>query len=294
MNDLPPTGSVAISTVLGTFFPEGGQPIGQSDKAQFAVASKWQELGGGAPFGEVHGVFGGMPHGYMTELLGRAAAAGEQVGLSLTLIRDAEFWRDLAIDTRSESRRAIAGRALAESSGLWAVSTGHAVVNVVARVIRAHKWSVYIDKKLGWDGPPAPFADAPGSNLSLNGDTVKTLARAARETGETPLLELVQPLRDLLQQPEWKALALRRDTGYHRWRPQSIDGGVPNTNPWVDEGNGSLTLSVGISSGYVPPALEPLVAEARAGHDSLSLAMSEIFTRLPKAMTSSGIGMWQT
>jgi hypothetical protein len=287
-----PNESLAIGAVIGTFFPDRGQALDEADIGRFHVSLKWQNLTLVAQLAEVRGIMAGMPIGYMAELFGRAAAAREQLGLALTAVRDAEVWRDTAPEPGQENMRNLAGRALAESSGLWSVSAGHALVNVVARVVRAHRWSTHVDKKFGWDGPPEPNVTSRQSNLSLNPEIVKALRRAASETEETPLKSFVEPLVHLVKSPAWEALTLRRDIGYHRWRPQSIDGGALTRSPWVDEGRGTMSLSLGLSSGHVPPTVEDLVAESRDGHNALSSAMNEILARLPEALKSAGIDLW--
>lgn len=285
--------SVTVGAVLGTFFPDGGKPIDEADNGLFQVSLKWQNLAAVAQLAEVHGILAGMPLGYMAELLGRAAAAGEQLGLALTAVRDAEVWHDIEPEHGQENRRAIAGRALAESSGLWSISTGHAVANVVARVVRGHSLSTHLDKAFKWDGPPEPYGMSRYSNLSLNDGTVKALARAASATAAPPLKSLVDPLVHLLESPAWAALTLRRDIGYHRWRPQSIEGGASTKSPWMYESRGTMSLSLGPSPGHVPPTVENLVAESRAGHDALSSAMADILARLPEALKSVGVGIWK-
>lgn len=287
--------SRVVAVALGSLFPgDGGKPIEDTDRNQFKVSSDWQLLAAHAQFAEPRGVLAGMPRGYMAEMLGRAAAAGEQLGLALTAIRDAEVWQDITPEPGQENRRILAGRALAEASALWSISTGHAAANVVARVVRAHSDATHLDKALRWNGPPEPFVHTRDSNLSLNAETVKSLSRAARESAEPPLSALVAPLRALVADRNWGALTLRRDVGYHRWRPQSIEGGALTTNPWVDTGEHTLSLSVGITSGHVPPILESLVQESRAGYDALSTAMGEVFDALPAAMISANIGIWKT
>lgn len=54
-----------------------------------------------------------------------------------------------------------------------------------------------------------------------------------------------------------------------------------------------MSLSLGLSPGHVPPTVENLVAESRAGHDALSSAMADVLARLPEAMKSVGIGIWK-
>lgn len=285
--------SRVVAVALGSFFPgDSGKPVNESDREQFTVAIDWQQLATVAQFAEPRGVLAGMPRGYMAEVIGRAAAAGEQLGLALTAIRDAEVWESLTPEAHQENRQIMAGRALAEASGLWSISTAHAAVNVVARVLRAHKSTIHLDKQFKWNGPPAPFSTEPFSNLSLNAATVKALRRAARESIEAPLEALVSPLSRLVVDAHWKALTDRRDVGYHRWRPQSIEGGALTTNPWVEEDDNTMSLSVGVSTGHVPPTLHELVTESRAGYNALSTTMRNIHASLPAAMVAAGIGVW--
>jgi hypothetical protein len=283
--------SVVTGVAISTFFPEGGNPVVKTDERQFTTSLKWQKLGELTNIAEVRGVLAGMPQGYMAETLGRAAAAGEQFGLALTAVRDAEVWRDMVPADGQENRRVMAARGLAEASGLWSVSSGHAVVNVVARVVRIHTLSVSMDAKLRWSGPPEPFASARNSNLSLNVSTVNAIAAAAAATGESDLKAIVNPLTTLLRSAAWEALTLQRDVGYHRWRPQSVEGGAPTSNPWSEE-DGGYSMLFGMSGGHVPPLVRDVVAESRDGHDSLAIAMSDVFDALPKAMISAGVGMW--
>jgi hypothetical protein len=284
-----PEESVPISAVTASFFPDGGQPFDDASKAQALIPRKLQDLGALTLPLEMQGILAGLPHGYVAEIVGRTAAAGEQLGLAFTAVRDAEVWLWASIDPEQESRRAIAGRALAEAAGLWSISAGHAAANVVARIIRAHKGAVYLDKALGWNGWPAPFVETRETNLSLNKDTVKKLRRAARETGEGSLVDLAEPLGQLVAGDAWVALEERRHVGYHRWRPQSLVGGVATINPWVDHGDGTLSMEAGHHSGHTPPTLKAVVTEAREGYDALSDAMEAVLQAFAPALASVGV-----
>ncbi|MEJ1816066.1 hypothetical protein [Clavibacter michiganensis] len=292
--DQEPPNSKLSSAVIGTLFPgDSGQPFTNADQEQLSVSQDWQMLGALYEFAELHGVTKGLPNGYLADLLGRAGAGGEQLGLAFAARRDSEVWRHTTPEPKQEARRNIAGRAMAEASGLWALSAGHAATNVVARVVRIHKGSTRLDKDLNWTGLPVPFDHGRFANLSLNFATVKHIRRAAATTGESDLAALVEPLSLLARSPAWLALVARRDIGYHRLRPQSIEGGVPSQSPWVtDESSGTLTLSVSTFSNYVPPALEDIVDEAVAGYDALSSSMRKIRDRLPAAMRAAGVPLW--
>lgn len=128
-----PRGRVAAA-VVGTLSPgDVGKPFTDEDRGQAMISHDWQMLGAQYEWAELHGVTRGLPHGYFADLLGRAAAAGEQLGLAFAALRDAEVWRDAAVEPSSASRRTIAGRAMADASGHWAVSAGRAAVNVALR-----------------------------------------------------------------------------------------------------------------------------------------------------------------
>ena len=295
MSDQKSKGAV-VASVVGTLSPgDVGKPFTDMDRVRAMVSHDWQMLGAQYEWAEIHGVSKGLPHGYFADLLGRAAAAGEQLGLAFAALRDAEVWRDTATEPATANHRNIAGRAVAEASGLWAVSAGHAVVNVVARVIRIHREAAVLDTKLRWTGLPAPFDSGRLANLSLNPETVKYILAAAGQTGEGALTDLVEPLDDLVRSAAWAALVARRDAGYHRLRPQSIEGGVPSVNPWVtDKAAGTLTLSVLTFSDYVPPVLEEVVAETHAGYEALSSAMRDVHDRVPAALRAAGVPIWRT
>ncbi|WP_146232806.1 MULTISPECIES: hypothetical protein [unclassified Curtobacterium] len=295
MSQQHPKGPVVAAVVSSLSPGDTGKPFTAVSRASAMVSHDWQMLGAQYEWAEIHGVTRGLPHGYFADLLGRAAAAGEQLGLAFAALRDGEVWRDARVDDASESRRSMAGRAMAEASGLWAVSAGHAAVNVVARVVRIHSGAAGLDKKLRWTGLPVPFDAGRTANLSLNVETVKHLKQAALRTGESALVDLVVPLEGLTSNSAWTALLARRDAGYHRLRPQSVQGGVPSANPWAaDQTVGALTLSASTFSTYLPPLLEDVVDETAAGFEALVSAMRIILERLPEALRAAGVPIWRT
>lgn len=111
--------SHVAAVVLGSLFAgDGARPVGEADFSRAKIASQWQLLAQYAELAEMRGMLAGMKPGYMAEVFGRAAAAGEQLGLALTATRDAEAWQALTPDPKERNRRAMAGRALAEASAL--------------------------------------------------------------------------------------------------------------------------------------------------------------------------------
>lgn len=285
----------AVAAVIGSLSPgDVGKGFTPSDQALAQIPHDWQILGASYPWAELHGAINGLPNGYAADLIGRAAAAGEQLTLAFAAVRDAEVWQDTEVPMAEENRRNMAGRAMAEASGLWAVSAGHAITNVAARIVRLHTAASSLDKKLKWLGAPAPFDPGREANLSINSKTVNAILNAAKLTTEPALIALVRPLHTLVGSTAWQATTARRDAGYHRLRPQSLDGGVPTQNPWTESDNtGSATMSVYEAASYTPPALEDVVAEARAGYDALSLCMDQMLDSLPKALSAAGVPIFK-
>jgi len=289
-----PRAAQVAAAVISTLAPDGGgKPFAEADQPLFEVARAWQMRGAQHQWGEAHGAVGGMPLGYISDLLARAAAGGEQLALAFAALKDAEQWRDTSVEPKSASRRSLAGRALAEVAGLWSLSAGHAAVNVVARVVCIPERALEMGK-MRWSGLPTPFDMNPRVNLSLSRDTTKYIRAAARKTGDAALKDLVAPLTQLVSHPDWKKLVDRRHTASHRLRPQSIAGGVPHQNPWVtDEATGGMAMSFLASSDYVPPDLEDVVMEAGAGYQVLSLAMRDVNDQLPAALKAVGVPLWR-
>lgn len=295
MTQEEPRGPVHAA-LIGTLSPDGGgKSFSQADRQRMKVPHDWQLLGAQHEWADLHGVAKGLPPGYIHDLLGRAAAAGEQLAIAFAALRDAEVWRDTDEEPDGDTRRSMSGRAMAEMCGIWAVSAGHAAINVVARVVRIHGDAKKLETKLGWATFPKPFDSGRSANLSVNPETVKHLIGAARQTGEIALVELIEPFGVLVKDGNWLALVARRDAGYHRLRPQSISGGVPSESSWqVDHVTGDLTISVAEYNAHVPPKLEKVVAEVEAGYEALSRAMREVHGRLPRALVATGVPLWKT
>jgi len=241
----------------------------------------------------MHGVVNGLPRGYVSDLLARAAAGGELLGLAFAALMDAEQWLEDSVDPKSASRRSLAGRGLAEVSGLWSLSAGHAAVNVAARVVCIPQGALNLGKG-SWTSLPTPFDQTPQANLSLNPKTVARVVAAAEQTGEIALRDFVAPLKRLVVNPAWEALVERRHVGYHRLRPQTLAGGVPARSPWrIDESTGYPTMSIKMTTDHVPPELEKIVMEAAAGYDALCSAMGDVNDRLPAAIRAAGVPLWR-
>ena len=101
-------------------------------------------------------------------------------------------------------------------------------------------------------------------------------------------------LAELIVDPRWIALDNRRSTDFHRWRPQSVAGGVPQTNPWEPLPNGQHVMTVRVSNGYTVPDDEALVREADHALDALADAMDQWLEQFPLVTRDLGVPLFAT
>ena len=71
---------------------------------------------------------------------------------------------------------------------------------------------------------------------------------------------------------------------FHRWRPQSVDGGVATSNPWEQTADGNFQLTMYATSQHQPPDTEEVVQEASDGLEALAEAMSDWLAAWPDAI----------
>jgi hypothetical protein len=124
------------AVVLRTLFPGVSPgPMVKPYPLAVATAIEWQNAGASATFSELYGTLAGAPQGRTSELVGRIASAGEQLGLAWTAEQDARRWLEPG------QRRGgwdVAARSLAEVTGYYAMSAGHGLANVTVRTLLLH------------------------------------------------------------------------------------------------------------------------------------------------------------
>ncbi len=185
MSGRPPEARVAAA-VISTLAPDGGgRRFTDADRARAAVPHAWQMRGAQSHWSEIHGVANGLPRGYVSDLLARAASGGELLVLAFAALMDAEQWLEANGDPTSVSRRSLVGRGLAEASGLWSLSAGHAAVNVAARVVCISEGALSLEKG-SRTSLPTLFDQTLQANLSLNPKTIACVVAAAEQTGDRP------------------------------------------------------------------------------------------------------------
>lgn len=250
-----PDESVITAMALPTFQPPAALPMETPRLVGAALAQsfRWQSRVQGIDIGEIAATSAGIEHGRMAELRVDQGNAGEQVGLAATAARDFHRWLastpgDLvnwggpAPELPAPSfatMRGMGARAAAEQIAHYCVSTAHVLGNLTLRAflidpdaqsLLRDDEGLYVDA----EGFP-PFTDKRGTRPSFNGQLLSNLRKEARYQRDDDLTTLVETLGRLISDDAWVAMTSRRNEDYHRFRPQSVPGGVPNVNPWTRE-----------------------------------------------------------
>ena len=284
--------------VLRTLF--SGVKSGLSGSGQGpieAVAMDWQTRGTQASFIEMHTITRGAAQGRGFELIGRVAAAGEQLGLAGTALLEAKRW--LEADRKVERGADMAMRALAEMTGYYAMSAGHGLINVTLRsLLLSPVCTAEIantqPKRYRRAGGFPPFSTSPDAWLFFNPKEIQYLQPAVTAAKDPSVNQWFDILPQLITDPRWEALTVRRHEDFHRWRPQSISGGVEPKNPWTTEPGGASSLQIGVKGQYKPLDPAGLVTEAEAGLQALNEAMDAWMTAWPTALKGLGCPIFKT
>lgn len=244
------------------------------------VAFDFQRVGVDAAFSEMQSVVNGIEQNRATELVGRIAAAGEQLALAGAAFRDVRAWQ-----LRGDQNAAVAGRALAEIVGYFSYGAAHGLINATARLFAMENRSreSFIKQGRGSssnEGFP-PFGTKPGHWISFNSRSINSVRDATRHHLEAA--GLIEALSTLDADPAWAAMVDRRHNDFHRWRPQTTSAGVAPVSQWRDAGEGVQSLVVYESNVYSPETSETFAREASLGLESLTKAMEAWIGLYPTA-----------
>jgi hypothetical protein len=184
---------------------------------------------------------------------------------------------------------------MAEMSGYYSVSAGHGLANVTVRVLHVHSAAAFVlDRDFKRAAGFAPFVDDFGSWVSLNSEAAKSMVRAAEATKVPVAITMAGLLIQLLNDPRWSALHNRRNQDFHRWRGQSLIGGVPPRSPWKPLADGSSVLTVRAVPEHVPLEVTELVEEAAAGLYTLADSMHHWEVGLADSLRELGVPVWKS
>ncbi len=256
------------------------------------TAINWQELGAHAQWAELHGATKGAVEGRMSELMGRAAVGGEQLGLAWTLDQELQRW-DI-IGAAGHSGRSMATRALAEMCGYYLLAAAHGLGNLTVRTLMLSRpAAAVLNIKLSSAKGFPPFSEDRAAWPPLNSKMASAAKYAALASGEGAAVDLAQVILDLLAAPRWIALVNRRDTDFHRWRPQGLPtGGVPQRSLWDRPQPGTRILSGGASF-YDPVDHEELCRIAGDALDELGEAMKKWLDMWSAVLAALGVGVFK-
>jgi hypothetical protein len=284
-----------VAQVLGrlTWTPRGtALPAVPDDRLPVQqVALEWQQLGARAQFLELHGYTRGAPEGRISELVGRCASCGEQLGLAWTMDQELQRW---LVAGRAEPGFAMACRALAEMCGYFLLSAAHGLANLTVRTLTL---SPDADAVLRRHRPKAagfqPFSDRRDAWPPLTGKLAEETIEAARTTRMSSVVELCEVLVDLTADSDWRAVEQRRHGDYHRWRPQGLpSGGVPTRSLWTRPSPGVMRLS-GSAHFYELVDIDEVVGVVGRGLRTLADAMRTWYAAWPVALRDLGVPLFK-
>jgi hypothetical protein len=256
-----------------------------------ATALEWQTAGVQAQWLEIHGVLKGAGEGRVSELVGRAAAAGEQLGLAWTLDQELQRWYAAADDHPGLS---MAARALAEMCGYYVLSAAHGLGNITVRTLAVNEASA---KELDQRRPRAqgfpPFSERREAWPPFTRALAMDARAAGRATGEPSVNALCDVLVNLVEDARWNDMERQRHDDYHRWRVQGLPGGtVPRRSLWDRPSAGSMRLSGG-GNFYEPVDHRALATIAGDALDALGDAMARWDALWPAALRDLGLPLFK-
>jgi hypothetical protein len=283
--------SVIRAMLLPSFFA-GGDITGPPDalKEQWLTAKRWQLRGSFWDVEESRATHRGIEPDRMTELVGRMAAAGEELGLACTASLEARRWADRR---PGDDMLPMAARAMTDMSTHYALLVGHGLMNVTVRTVHLRNKQVYGGASYPyWKAARAvPFDRTRGSWPAITPSNAAELVKDALATGVPELEELARLVRALSVEPSWRASVERRNTEFHRLRPQSIDGGVPQRAPW-EKHEGHIEMHFGDPRNPFTPDTSELMKEADAALAALAGTMATWLDTWDRALAALQVKEW--
>ncbi|WP_350350646.1 hypothetical protein ABS642_14395 [Microbacterium sp. A8/3-1] len=275
-----PREGTQVAAVLSTLFSTQKISAKETDRHIAKVAHAWQVVGSDAQIAELHATLNGVQEGRAVEIFGRAASAGEQLGLALTLRLDARRWMEKANDREIH----LPVRALAEMQGYYTLASAAGLANVILRMgllnddIRTRIEARWTNNK-GFH----PFSADRNDWIQFS-EKAFTTVRESIDAANVPELQAsADALLRLRKDARWNDLDARRAEDYHQWRPQSVAGGVPAESFWRALADGTRTATFPPAD-YVLPDLSEVCAESDAALELLADTANEVLGRFPAAM----------
>lgn len=266
--------STTIALVPPTLVPVIPLPPTPREEYISATALELQKTGG-TP--DTTGVFVFVHLGpewvdRVTEILGRVGSAGEQLAIALATNRDARRWTAPDASGWNAQFATMAVRAQAEMTAMWTLSAAHGLANAFVRMLLLNPDAAKVvnDARPMANGFP-PFSEDQAAWVSFERTILKVARKAAVASGSPAAVIAATELSALLGDQRWTALLDLRNVGFHRWRPQTVDGGTPKASSVSISGT-SRSISVGIGPSNVAPDIGTTLKIVEAGLDLFSKA----------------------
>ncbi|MFI8594650.1 hypothetical protein ACIGCK_09530 [Microbacterium sp. NPDC078428] len=267
----PPT---LVALVLPSLVPVPPYPATLREQKISEIARELQKTSGSSDLAGMAGLIHLGPEWVdrIAEILGRIGSAGEQLALALATNRDARRWT-AADAAASDPQHATMGvRAQAEMTAMWTLSAAHGLANALVRLLRLNDDArKSIDAVFPKAGGFPPFSENPSAWVSFEPNVMKATRQAATASGSPAAIKVAKTLSDLFGDNRWAKFLELRNVGFHRWRPQSVDGGTPKTSS-VTVSGGSHSIEIGIGPMNIAPDMETVLQVAEAGLDLFSSA----------------------
>jgi hypothetical protein len=242
---------------------------------QIAEVSKELQKTGGIPDSTGAAVFihlGAEWVDRVNEIFGRVGSTGEQLGLALASNRDARRWTAEEASDWNQQYATMAARAQAEMTAMWTLSAAHGLANALVRLLWLNETArTIIDGGFPKAGGFPPFSEQQNAWVSFEPTAMKTARKAAAASPSPAAVAAAKALSDLFGDNRWNQFLELRNIGFHRWRPQSVDGGTPKASSMSVMGS-TQSITVGVGPSNVAPDIESVLKIAEAGLDLFSVA----------------------
>jgi hypothetical protein len=220
----------------------------------------------------------------VNEMLGRAGSAGEQLALALATNRDARRWTHPDSAGKDPRWATMAVRAQAEMTAMWTLGAAHGLANALIRLLLLNSDA----RKVIVDGFPTakgfpPYSEDPSAWKSFDPGVLRVARKAAAMSPSPAAVTAAAALSSLFGDNRWDQFLDLRNIGFHRWRPQSVDGGTPKASALSMDGDETY-LTVGTGPSNIAPNTETVLKVAEDGLDLFSAAAEVFVGNLYKAI----------
>jgi hypothetical protein len=253
-------------------------------KQQMQQALDWQQVGAEAQWQGFAGHMASAPDPIerLYELAGLQAAIGEQLGLACTICYELDCWKlSNTTDAIAIPGQEMAVRALLDLLAFYLVSIGHALANVVVRVLALHpETRDRLERSLKTNFPPLDESrrNWPSLERSLLNNLLDVCSGVSEAEG------LLPPVQSLALETQWSEVAQWRAEAFHRWRPQSRGiAGTPKRRWGVKE---KEAISYGFSG-----TRDLLTSENSIDSEKRSSTLRQVLDDVVNAMQKLDVAM---